>query len=131
MGASMFVTTEREVDAVDFTIDGKALALNEAELTARCEAVGVTPLSSFLSPSVDQQLAVMASFGITDVTPAGEQWFEAEDGLASVAVLLDAVREDPDGFYEHQALTRDLQRLHEILTVVKSSRVRWHLDVDF
>ena len=126
----MFLVTERPVNALDVTMDGKALALNENALSARCEEHGVTPLLAFLSPSAEQQLAVMESFGLTGLTPLAEKWFTPDEGLRTTSVLLEIVTDEPEWFYDSQSLLGDLRRLQEILTALQPLGARWHLDID-
>jgi hypothetical protein len=130
MGSSFFVSTEVPVEGIDLTIDGKALALNENALSSFCEGVGVTPLLTFLSPSVDQQRAVLESSGIFDVPYLVENWFTAEDGLVTVAKLLEIVPQQSQWLNRVDELLRDLQRLQEILHQLEAAGVRWHLDID-
>ena len=131
MGSAFFVRAERDVPGVDFAMDGKALALNESQLSAFCHDAGVPELVIFLSPSVEQQRAALESLGIDDLEPVPEQWFAAEDGLRTIRALRESVSAQPEWFTASGALLSDLARVEEILASLGRAGVRWHFDVDF
>ena len=131
MGSAFFVRAEREVPGVDLTMDGKALAANESQLSAFSDDAGVTELVVFLSPSVEQQRAALESLGMGDLEPAPERWFAAEDGLRTIRALRESVSARPEWFTASGDLLDDLARVEEILVSLGRAGVRWHFDVDY
>ena len=92
MGAALYIALETTASAVDNVVDGKALSRAEGELASLARRLGVRPLMEFFSMSPDEYEADVAQFnplaGIEQVPPFQEDWFTAEEGLATVRALI-------------------------------------------
>jgi hypothetical protein len=69
--------------------------------------------------------------GLTDVAPHQEDWFTAEEGLATVRPLITYLRANPGAFRGTEAALSDLEDFAYVLEEADKRKVRWHLCVDY
>ena len=105
MGVAIFIVAEREVEGLDLSVDGKALARCKY-LEGLAREVGVRPLMEFFSMSDEEAASLLGNDDDDDddeetdpETPATnlppERWFEAEEGLMTVRGLLKRLEQGP------------------------------------
>jgi hypothetical protein len=126
MGAAFFIVLEQTVEGVDTDMDGKALARNIDALDEAARALGVRPLSEFVSmdseAASDFELDDDAEVDAGDLPPIA--FFDAATGLATVRALAG----HPVSQLKHVAT--DLARCEHILGAALERSVRWNLHVD-
>jgi len=141
MGVAYFVTLERDIDGLDTMMSGKALSSADFEdkcektITRIAQELGITPLTDFLSFSLDTILGHMeltreeAPQNVIDnIKP--EEWFDPGDGIASASALISFLTEHPTVTPNVKWVISDLEEIIRILTVAQENGVRWHLEID-
>ena len=135
MGAALYIALETTASAVDNVVDGKALSRAEGELASLARRLGVRPLMEFFSMSPDEYEADVAQFnplaGIEQVPPFQEDWFTAEEGLATVRALIGHLQAQPAAFSGADAALSDLEAFAYVLEEAGKRGIRWHLCVDY
>ena len=150
MGVAFFPVFEKAADGFEIAFCGKMLAkISDAAVRERAAILGVKPLMDFFGfdPAV-----LTADFDIETDEALAEKWFAPEDGLATVAALINDMTENPkpysafsdsDGLIVTERLAKemnekilagaieDLKVLHGILSEAKNRQVRWYLAIDF
>lgn len=108
------------------------------DLDAIAERVGVTPLSSFLSPSLaelevyDEALAEGLATGADMGGPGGlppwpeGTWFDPESGLATVTALLNVIRAGAE-ISERETVEAELAGFEQVLSGASGEPLRWRL----
>ena len=121
-----FIVLERQIKGLDTEMDGKSLARHAESLDAEASRLGVRPLSEFISIDPDAAADFLEGEGMDagDVELPPLRQFSAEDGIATVAALLEGNSFGDD-------VEVDLRECERILTVAAQERVGWHLEVDF
>ena len=137
MGVAHYVVLNSDVEDVDTTMDGKALARQADALADLARSCGVSDLRSFHSENPDDVLALLES---EEVLPeaetlempalADEQWFEPEAGLTTVRALLAALGGNPTAVEDHEAVVDELLHVERILVAAGAQGAKWHLAVD-
>lgn len=133
MGIGWHVVLEQELPGVAAVpMDGKALIHRQHDLDELAAALGVPPLTQFVSSDplavgryLQQQGLDPDDFPLPDVA-----WFPAADGLQTVRGLLARLREKPDAVLDAQRIVRDLQAMEALLTPAAAAPVRFHLQSD-
>jgi hypothetical protein len=67
---------------------------------------------------------------LRQVGPPGEEWFSAEEGLATVRGLIAFVKERPEKFRLVEHLVGDLEDVERYLRAAQEHGVRFHLSLD-
>jgi hypothetical protein len=137
MGVAIYPVLESgEFEDWGAEIDGKRLARASAKLEKIAKKAGVKPLHDFFSMSREQAIAEIldgdpddpSSYDEAEVPP--ETWFSADEGLATIAVLLAHVEAHPHEYRNASSLLGDLTVFHRVLEKAAQSEVRWHLGQD-
>jgi hypothetical protein len=127
MGAALYIVLERQIPGFDTSIDGKMLSKAEGPLAQLAKRLDVRPLMEFFSMNPEDAGGVLGAEELGDVDIPAEQWFLADEGLATIQALLGGIEGSP----ELEKVKEDLFGLERVLKVAQTNRVRWHLAVDF
>lgn len=159
MGHSFFITYERPPERLlSCDIPGKCLSIASDILDQRAELLGVAPLTSFGSSSLDDYYSLIGvpdecfdeetgtydreaieqwrreELG-DDCEPLPENdpetWFEADAGLVTIRALLTSVRENATDIPYPECTLSDLEACERVLEELKQQGIRWHLASDF
>ena len=133
MSAAFFIVAERDVPGLDVFVNGKALAhVPHRQLEKLAAQAGVRPLIEFYSLDPEEAASILEDEEIEP--PEGgfppTQWFEAQDGLATVRGLIAFLESNPTAIANMSAVIDDLLGFEEVLRGLASADVRWHLAVD-
>ena len=133
MGVAFFIVPEREVPGLETFVNGKALARAE-DLARVAEAAGVRPLRDFFSEDPEAAWALLSDEG-SEPPAEGfgpQEWFEAEEGLATVRGLIAHLEADRATAAEGEAsaIVEDLREFDRVLGGLAAESVRWHLAVE-
>jgi len=135
VGAALYIVLENDGAGVDNEVDGKALSRSDGDLAALCRQLGVKALMDFFSISSARFEAEAEQFntlaGLTNVPPHEEEWFSADEGLATVRPLLTYLYAHPGAFPGADAAQADLEDFAYVLCEAARANVRWHLGVDY
>lgn len=134
MGVALYIVAQRAIKGLDPSVDGKAVGrIDDQTLDTLCDALNVTSLVSFISQDPDELADIMGEevIGVEgdDELPE-EEWFAAEDGLATVRALIAHLTKVPSALPNADAVVTDLSDFERILTVLVEKQVKWHLAVD-
>jgi hypothetical protein len=128
MGASFYISLERQIDDVDpLDMDGKAVCRASEALDALAGRLRVTPLMSFFSAD-PAQAAEFSEEDLDDLPP--RTYFAAEDGLKTVRALCNHLRVHPESVPDGGEALVDLFEFEKILARAFEEDVRWHLAGD-
>lgn len=135
MAASMYIVVEGEDPGYDIFVNGRALARNEDALEKLARSISARPLIEFFSAD-QNSMALLIEEGAGDPRLLNRlpppQWFSAEDGLASVVALLEAMHRDPAQLGSDGELIREeLEGYATVLRKTVAHRLRWHLAVSW
>lgn len=136
MGVAHFVVLSSDLEDVDVSMEGKALARAADALAALAKTRGVPDLWSFHSQDPDDVMDFLEADGfegelLEGAALPGEQWFEPAAGLETVRDLLEALEKNPAAVDGAEGVEEDLRGVHEILQEAHSRGGRWHFSVDF
>ncbi len=131
----MYIVVEGEDPGYDIFVNGSALAQHEDEVERLALRLGVRPLIEFFSAD-ENSMALLIEEGagnpelLRKLPPP--QWYPAEDGVATVTVLVDALREDPLQLGSEGALVlAELEEYRRVLQKTQERGLRWHLAVSW
>jgi hypothetical protein len=132
MGVALYIVPEREVPGFDTSVSGKALG-RSSHLDRLAQRAGVRPLMGFFSIHPEGAAAFINDHGgeLSEGGLPGEQWFAAEDGLATVRGLLRQLAANPSAAPNAGSIAADLREFEAVLTRLAAEGVRWHLAVDY
>ncbi len=127
MGMAVFISLERPIPNLDYSVSGKSIAQHMERLTDMARQAGCRPLEKFVSMDTN---AVTNLLGEEDVKAAGvgipaAQWFDANEGLKTVRCL-----QKFQGVND-ESLLRDLKDYEQVLEAAVAAAVRFHLEYDF
>lgn len=138
MGLSIYPVLEKEIPGFDVAgMDGKTLA---HALPKENDGSLFAPLLGFISMGANELAELLGVNPEDDDFPEIEdQWFLAEDGLAAIGPMIDALRTQsephlaliPAGSETISRLLRDLEALRSALELAKANSVRFHLRFDY
>lgn len=159
MGHSFFIACEQAPEhSLSCDVPGKCLSAASEVLDLRTELLGVIPLTSFWSKSLEEHYDLMgvpeACFDEETGTydreaveqwrreelgayyeplPEGdpEVWFEPEEGLVTVRALLNSLRTDATAVPDAEGTLADLEACERVLEELNQQGIRWHLASDF
>lgn len=131
MGAALFITLEREIPDIDASsVGGKLLSRNLDWLNEASVKLNVRPLGDLISLNPEEAAAFLEGEGLDagGLTIPAEQWFGADEGLATVGALLQHTESTKP---EEKKLLEDLRTCKQVLEQAKQNNVRFHFTVDF
>ena len=132
MSVALYIVLERPIPGFDHSVNGKALGRAGEVLDVLAEKAGTKPLMKFFSASPEEMSAVAAdhAVGADDETQfPPEQWFAADEGLATIRGLRNAARTERAENLEK--ILADLDEFERVLGLAKEHGVGWHLAVDY
>ena len=135
MAASMYIVVEGEDPGFDIFVNGRSLARHEDALERLALRIGVRPLIEFFSADENSMALLIEEGGgnpdlLKRLPPP--QWYRAEDGLATLKALIEALDADPQQLGSEG--TEVLGELLEHQTVLRKTAergLRWHLAVSW
>lgn len=131
MSLAFYIVVNSKVEGLDTFVDGKAVGhANQTALTTLCKKLNVRPLEEFISQDPEEMSEFLEDHGI-EADNLQEQWFDAEDGLATVSALRRYLSENPTALKNSEALCEDLAEYERVLEGIKKENVQWHFAVDF
>jgi hypothetical protein len=132
MSAGFYIVPERESEGIDVFVSGKSLAPFDGldEVAAAC---GVRPLMDFFSqdPAELAEFLEDADADLPDEALPSEQWFAAEDGLATIRGLVAGLSVESGSAEDLDCVLQELQEFESVLRQLASNNIRWHLGVDY
>jgi len=127
MAAGWTVILEEGRAAASDARGGKALLYYQRQIDNLASDLGLTALSTFFSRDPRAIADYLRDQGVEpdmDELP-DEEWFEPEDGLATIRGLLAALRDDPSAAPEPTKIIADLEGIERALE--SAGGVRFHL----
>lgn len=135
MAASMYIVVEGEDPGYDIFVNGRSLARNEDALERLALRLEVRPLIEFFSADENSMsLLIEEGAGNPDLMKRlpPPQWYTADDGLATVETLLQALREEPQQLgTEGTQVVSELDDYARVLRKTRQLGLRWHLAVSW
>jgi hypothetical protein len=131
VSVAYFIVPEREVEGVDVSVNGKALARSNG-LTKLARRAKVRPLDEYYAMSPEEAADYIEESGgqvPADALP-DQAWFEPAEGLATVRGLLAYIANHPGKTTDEAAIVRDLRDFETALLQLQGHGVRWHLGSD-
>lgn len=131
----MYIVVEGEDPGYDIFVNGQALARNEDALEKLAMRLGVKPLLEFFSAD-QNSMALLLEEGAGDPewakTLPPPQWFSPEEGLVTIRVLLDYLRDTPTGLgSETEPVIHELKEYAQVLHKTVQRNLRWQLAVSW
>jgi hypothetical protein len=135
MAASLYIVVEGEDPGFDIFVNGHALARNEDSLERLAESLNVAPLLQFFSAD-ENSMCVLLEQGAGNPEWAQNlpepQWFDPDDGLASVRPLIRFLVDSPVSFgSETLPILNELREYERVLEKTRKHKLRWHLAVSW
>lgn len=131
MGAALFITLEKEIPGFDTIVSGKALSRSADRLERIARKLGVKPLMEFHSANAVDAADFLEAHDVEGVEIPPEQWFDPDEGLATVLALRSHLEKQPKALVNTADVIADLDAFERVLTRAKQDGTRWHLSVDF
>ena len=131
----MYIVVEGEDPGFDTFVNGHALAQHENALQRLSERLSVPPLLEFFSADCNS-MALRLDQGAaqpdwTQHLPL-PQWFQSDDGLRTVRVLIDFLAMAPEFVGpETSIIARELKEYETVLRKASQRGLRWHLAVSW
>ena len=127
----MYIVVEGEDPGFDIFVNGRALARQEAAVERLAHTLGVRPLLEFFSAD-ENSMALLIEEGAGNpellhrLPPP--QWFRPEDGLVTIAGLIEALEQEPRRLgKEGAAVLSEMLEYQRVLTKAAERGLRWHL----
>jgi hypothetical protein len=127
MSSAFYIVLENTIE-VDTFVDGKALSQADPLLSQLAIDAGVKPLMEFFGADSAEYADVFAD---TDFEPPAAKWYEANEGLQTVRMLLSNIEQNPNKFATVEAVIIDLKNFERVLAEAEEKQLRWHLAIDF
>ena len=131
----MYIVVEGEDPGYDIFVNGRALARYEDALERVALRLGVKPLIEFFSADENSMsLLIEEGAGNPELMRRlpPPQWYAADDGLATVRALVEALRDDPQQLgTEGPQVLSELEEYERVLEKTMRAGLRWHLAVSW
>jgi hypothetical protein len=132
MSVALYIVLERPIPSFAHSVNGKALGRAGKLLDVLAEKAGTKPLMKFFSVSPEEISEFAADHTVETENAtrfSSEQWFRADEGLATIRGLKEAARNEK---IEHlEKILADLDEFERALEIAKEHGVGWHLAVDY
>lgn len=131
----MYIVVEGEDPGFDIFVNGHALARNEDALEKLALRLGVKPLLEFFSAD-ENSMALLLEEGAGDPewakTLPPPQWFSPDDGLITIATLMDFLRDNPSALGSDTIpVLSELEEYERVLQKTAVRSLRWQLAVSW
>lgn len=125
------LNTEGEVDFETF-VNGKSLGRHGACLEGIAKSLGLRPLMDYFSMDPDELEGYLdPDMEDSDLPPPPpEEWFDAQEGLATVVGLIAHLEGEGRDTPHASALLSDLYEFKRVLGEATKAGLQWHLAVD-
>lgn len=129
MSVAFYIVLDNDDPGFDTFVNGKTLAKESEKLDAICQKLELPKFDDFVSMSADD----MAEFVGDDAEfPAMEEkWFDAEEGLKFVNMLITHIRTNPNNMKNLKKILEELWEYADVLGKAKAIGAKWHLAIDF
>jgi hypothetical protein len=119
VSTAFYIVLEREIPGFDPFVNGKALARAQSLLDVLAQKTGAPRLMDFFSASPAGLAEFAERHAVAIEGNADEQWFSADDGLASVRSIRDAAK--AEGGHDWEKIVSDLEAFERILQRAKEA----------
>jgi len=131
----MYIVVEGEDPGFDIFVNGRTLARNEDALEKLAERLGVKPLLEFFSAD-ENSMAVLLDEGAGDPewakTLPPPQWFSPQDGLETISILIEYLRDAPATLGSDTAnAVKELEEFERVLSKTAVRSLKWQLAVSW
>jgi hypothetical protein len=131
----MYIVVEGEDPGFDIFVNGRSLARHEDALERLALRIGVRPLIEFFSADENSMaLLIEEGAGNPDLMRRlpPPQWYQGDDGLATVKALIATLKDDPQQLgTEGQQVLAELSEYARVLEKTREKSLRWHLAVSW
>jgi hypothetical protein len=135
MAASMYIVVEGEDPGYNIYVNGRVLARYESAVEKLALELGVKPLLEFFSADENSMaLLIEEGAGNPDILKRlpPPQWYRPEEGLSTLAALIDALAADPHQLgTEGPEVLNELREYQAVLRKTAERNLRWHLAVSW
>ncbi len=135
MAASMYIVVEGEDPGYNIFVNGRVLARYENAVEQLALELGVKPLLEFFSADENSMaLLIEEGAGNPDILKRlpPPQWYRPEDGLSTLAALIEALSVDPHQLgSEGPEVLNELREYEAVLRKTAERNLRWHLAVSW
>jgi hypothetical protein len=135
MAASMYIVVEGEDPGYNIYVNGRVLARYESAVEKLALELGVKPLLEFFSADENSMaLLIEEGAGNPDILKRlpPPQWYRPEEGLSTLAALIDALAADPHQLgMEGPEVLNELREYQAVLRKTAERNLRWHLAVSW
>lgn len=131
----MYIVVEGEDPGFDTFVNGRALARNEDSVEKLALRLGARPLIEFFSADENSMsLLIEEGAGNRELMQRlpPPQWYSADEGLATVEVLIAALESEPQQLgSEGEQVFSELMDYRRVLKKTRDRNLRWHLAVSW
>jgi hypothetical protein len=131
----MYIVVEGEDPGYNIFVNGRVLARYESAVEKLALELGVKPLLEFFSADENSMaLLIEEGAGNPDILKClpPPQWYRPEDGLSTLAALVEALAADPHQLgTEGPEVLNELREYQAVLIKTAERHLRWHLAVSW
>jgi hypothetical protein len=131
----MYIVVEGEDPGYNIFVNGRVLARYESAVEKLALELGVKPLLEFFSADENSMaLLIEEGAGNPDILKClpPPQWYRPEDGLSTLAALVEALAADPHQLgTEGPEVLNELREYQAVLSKTAERHLRWHLAVSW
>ena len=133
MGVMIYPMINIDAEWAESETDGKMLGKAMLRLEKIAKKKKVKPLFQFYSMDREQFICDVLggdpddpeSFDESEVE--NETWFDPNEGLETIGVLLDYLRDKPKKIENPEGVIEDLEEFQKILEKAKNEELKWYL----
>lgn len=128
MGTAFYPSFDHVIEGYEpaTALDGKALGRHVETLDAACPRLGVLPLLSFYSESIEEAFEKIGEPVPQDIPCRPIKWTDPVEGIRTIDALLN----DEESVVDDAAVKRDLEELKQALLVAKKHGLQFRLCAD-
>jgi hypothetical protein len=128
LGAAYFIVLNNPDPGFDTFVNGKAISRDTQGLPKLAKSLGLRALEAYFSMSPEDPEA----FDIdADLPEIPERWFDAEEGLAWVGELREAIEAAPKAVKNAEVVLSDLVEFERVFSQARAIGAKWHFSIDF
>jgi hypothetical protein len=129
MSVAYYIVLDNDDPGFAPFVNGKSLAKESGKLDAICDKLGIKRFEAFIAMSEDD-ISDMLGEEVELPEGEGEQWFEADEGIALVQALISHIEANPKAVKNAAAVLADLAEYAAVLGKAKTANLKWHLNLD-